>query len=175
MRAHALQIAANKRGRAVGRDARVDGPGRQSGHLSRPTQAGGARVPAPQMRAEPESVGAGRLRSVLICDDRVDVRLELSRLVQLRSEDLVQGVGDGRALVSAYEENPSAQILIGVHSGSTFGADAFDLLIRAEPKASAIVFGSIRDIDLLAQVYARGAIGLLLWELGQPWSNHPVG
>lgn len=175
MRAHALQIAANKRGRAAGRDVRIDGPGRQSGHPSRPTQAASARVPAPQVRAEPESAGAGRLRAVLICDDRADVRLELSRLVQLRSEDSVQGVGDARALLNAYEENPNAQILIGVHSGSTFGADAFDLLIGKHQTASAIVFGSINDIDLLAHVYARGAIGLLLWELGQPWSDHPVG
>ena len=176
MRAHVLQIAANKRGRAFPRDARIDGPGRQSGHPSRPTQAtSAARLTGPQVRPEPDPTGAGRVRSVLICDDREDVRLELSRLVQLRSEDLVQGVGDTRALLGAYEANPTAQILIGVHSGSDFGADAFDGLIGAHPKASAIVFGSIIDIDLLAHVYARGAIGLLLWELGQPWSHHPVG
>ena len=80
------------------------------------------------------------------------------------------GVADGRDLVSAYEANPTAQILIGVHAGSTFGADAFDLLIGTHPTAPMIIFGSMKDIDLLARVYARGAIGLLLWELGDPWS-----
>jgi hypothetical protein len=55
-------------------------------------------------------------------------------------------------------------VLIGVHSGTTIGTQAIDLLLAAHPDAAPIVIGSITDLDLLAGAYARGAGGLLLWE-----------
>jgi DNA-binding NarL/FixJ family response regulator len=100
---------------------------------------------------------------VLICDDRPDVRRELSQALRSGSRDLVHEVPDGNALLDAYEEGAD-QVLIGVHSGTTVGAQAVELLLAAHPDAAPIVIGSMADLDLLAGAYARGTGGLLLWE-----------
>jgi DNA-binding NarL/FixJ family response regulator len=102
----------------------------------------------------------------LICDDRPDVRRELSQVFQLRSPGPVESVGAGSDLLSIYETRSPVQVMIGVHPGSTFGVDALDLLLAQHPTASPVVYGSRRDVEFLAGVYARGAAGLLLWEIG---------
>ena len=104
--------------------------------------------------------------SVLICDDRADVRRELSRVFQLRSQGPVESVGDGGDLLDTYEAKSPVQVMIGVHPDSTFGVDALDLLLERHPTAQPVVYGSRRDIEFLARVYARGAAGLVLWEIG---------
>jgi len=83
-------------------------------------------------------------------------------------------VPDGTALLDAYQESATDQVLIGIHSGSTVGSQAISLLLEKHPTAAAIVFGSITDIDLLAAAYANGARGLLLWEPGQQSLPNPV-
>ena len=110
-------------------------------------------------------------RSVLVCDDRCDVRHELSWALQSDSRDSVQEVPDGDSLLDAYEEGTINQVLIGVHSGTTVGTHAIELLLATHPDAAPIVIGSINDIDLLTGAYARGAGGLLLWEPAAPAAN----
>ncbi len=123
------------------------------------------RLPAADSPVPVSAVPAGQL-SVLICDDRPDVRRELSRVFQLRSQGPVESVGAGSDLLSTYETMSPIQVMIGVHPGSTFGVDALDLLLAQHPTALPVVYGSRRDVDFLASVYARGAAGLLLWEIG---------
>jgi DNA-binding NtrC family response regulator len=106
--------------------------------------------------------------SVLICDDRVDVRQELSLAFQLRSQGPVESVGDNAALLDLYETRSPIQVMIGVHPGSTFGLDALVMLLARHPAALPVVYGARSDIELLASVYARGAAGLVLWEIGTP-------
>jgi len=86
---------------------------------------------------------------VLICDDRCDVRHELLWALQSDSRDSVQEVPDGDSLLDAYEEGTINQVLIGVHSGTTVGTHAIELLLATHPDAAPIVIGSIKDIDLL--------------------------
>jgi DNA-binding NarL/FixJ family response regulator len=67
-------------------------------------------------------------------------------------------------LLAAYENSAIDRVLIGVHSGTTIGTEAIDLLLAAHPDAAPIVIGSMTDLDLLTAAYAHGAGGLLLWE-----------
>jgi DNA-binding NarL/FixJ family response regulator len=102
--------------------------------------------------------------TMLVCDDRPEVRQQLSRILRHRSQGAVESVADGTDLLDAYAATAPAQVLIGVHGGSTFGSDALDLLLANHPASSPVIYGSRSDIDLLARVYARGAAGLLVWE-----------
>jgi len=176
VRAHALHTAATEHGKTFVRDRHPDHPGHRTEHFSGPFGATATTGPDDEpRRVEPAAAAGGRLTSVLVCDDRADVRRELSRIVGLRTPSAVHGVADGAALLNAYDATSTVQVMIGVHSGATVGPDAFGLLLGTHPTASPILFGSISDIDLLAGVYARGAGGLLLWELGKPWPANPVG
>lgn len=156
MRANALQTTALQttalRATAIGSDAPV----------ARRRDADGAGRVTPTASSE---IPDGQV-SVLICDDRADVRLELSRVFRLRSQGAVESIGDGGALLQAYGATSPVQIMIGVHPGSNFGIDALELLLAHHPEALPVVYGSRRNIELLARVYARGAAGLLLWEVG---------
>ncbi len=121
--------------------------------------------PPPARQSTSDSTPAeGTRRSVLICEDRANVRHELSRALRSDSRDLVHEVPDAATLVEAYERSAIDRVLIGVHSGTTIGMEAIDLLLAAHPDAAPIVIGSMTDLDLLAGAYARGAGGLLLWE-----------
>jgi hypothetical protein len=82
----------------------------------------------------------GTRRSVLICDDRPDVRHELSQALRSDSRDPVHEVPDGTALLDSYEGGAD-QVLIGVHSGTTIGTEAVELLLATHPDAAPIVFG----------------------------------
>lgn len=116
--------------------------------------------------AGPAAAALEGMRSMVICDDRVEVRRELSCLLRGRSQDSVVGVADGAALLDAYHEGPARQVLVGIHSASTVGREAINLLRGAHPTAAPVVFGALTDIDLLADAYVLGAGGLLLWESG---------
>ena len=158
---------------ATGRAPVPRGAGRPAGHPSRPDQMTGAAAarPTPSYGVAPETAHGdqGLMRSVLICDDRAAVRLELSKTLRLGASGPVLGVPDGDALLDAYENGARDQVLIGVHSGSTVGIHAVTLLLETHPDAAPFLFGSMNDIDLLADAYCRGAGGLLLWEPGAQW------
>ncbi len=81
-------------------------------------------------------------------------------------------VADADALLAAYQET-IGQVLIGVHSGSAVGSDAITRLRALHPAARPIIFGALKDIDLLtAHLFDAG--GLLLWEAGKPWPVRPA-
>ncbi len=109
-----------------------------------------------------------QLTSVLICDDRADVRRGFAEKVGqdefLSAPAEVVGVADGFVLLQALEATPAAAVLIAIHSGSTTGIQALNMLLARHPTAAPIIVGSAADIELLAEAYARGAGGLLLWE-----------
>ena len=122
------------------------------------------------------SFGPGPLRSeqltsVLICDDRPDIRRALARQVgqaEFSSAPVeIVAVTDGFALLTALEATPAAAVLIAIHAGSTVGDEAITMLLGRHPTVLPIIVGSVVDIDLLTQAYARGAGVLMLWEPGQ--------
>jgi DNA-binding NarL/FixJ family response regulator len=106
------------------------------------------------------------LQRVVICDDRRPVLPMLTRKVStvLPGVDIVC-VADGVGLTNAFADESAGLVLIGIHSGSGDGADATDLLLALHPAAAVIVFGSTADIHLLAAAVARGARGLMLWDV----------
>jgi len=106
--------------------------------------------------------------SVLICDDRPATGRELSQTFRRFLPSIVpvsaQLVADGFALVDAYQAAPADLVLIGIHTDSTAGIDAINLLLGLYPDAKTVVYGSVADVELLAAAYAQGAGGLLVWE-----------
>jgi DNA-binding NarL/FixJ family response regulator len=109
--------------------------------------------------------GSGPVSSVLVCDDRAEVRESLSEALQLlRGSPEITFVSHGFALVELYTRNPADVVLVGIYRGSTAGAEAVSMLVSAQPDAAVIVFGVAADSDLLADVFARGARGLVLWD-----------
>jgi CheY-like chemotaxis protein len=109
-----------------------------------------------------------QLTSVLICDDRTDVRRGFAEQVGqpefLSGHGEIVGVADGFALLQALEVKPDASVLIAIHSGSSTGIQALTMLLGRHSSAAPIIVGSAADIGLLADAFARGAGGLLLWE-----------
>jgi len=125
----------------------------------------------------PMTQGSDPTSSVLICDDRPTVGLELSQTFRrfLPSIAPVNAsvVADGFALVDAFETTPADLVLIGIHAGTTAGIDAINLLLGIHPQARTVVYGGVADVEIIAAAYARGAGGLLVWEPSGMW--RPTG
>jgi DNA-binding NarL/FixJ family response regulator len=125
-------------------------------------------LPLGHSSSRPDVVRSVPVTSVLICDDRPDIRRGLAERVGQGEffavpVDVV-GVGDGFALVQALDANPEAAVLIAIHAGSTVGNEAITMLQGRHPAVAPIIVGSVADIGLLAEAYARGPGGLMLWE-----------
>lgn len=111
------------------------------------------------------------MTSVLICDDRPVVREVLTGLLApAASVVAVAAGGAGPGVLAAFAARPAGLVLIGVHRGSSSGPDAVDLLLGRYPWVAVIVFGGPADAALLVAAMARGARGLMLWNL-QPASS----
>jgi len=109
--------------------------------------------------------GNGPVRSVLVCDDRPEVMSSLSRALRhLPGSPEITYLSHGFALVEHYTRHPADIVLVGIYRGSTSGAEAVTMLIKSHPDAAVIVFGVAADSELLADVFVRGARGLVLWD-----------
>jgi DNA-binding NarL/FixJ family response regulator len=109
--------------------------------------------------------GSGPIGSVLICDDRPDLHGNLAQTLRLLPGSPEIGyVSHGFALVHRFSTRPADLVLVGIHRGSTAGAEAVTMLINSHPDAAVIVFGIAEDIELMADVFVRGARGLVLWD-----------
>jgi len=121
---------------------------------------------------DPIAPGTGPTTSVLICDDRPTVGLELSSTFRTFLPSIApvnaSVVADGFALVDAFEKTQAGLVLIAIHADTTAGIDAINLLLGLHPRANTVVYGSVTDVELLAAAYARGAGGLLVWEPSSP-------
>jgi DNA-binding NarL/FixJ family response regulator len=83
-------------------------------------------------------------------------------------------VPDGFALVDAVTAKPADLVLIGIHRATSCGAEATTLLLGMHPTTVIIVFGSPRELDVLAAAYVRGARGLLTWDPEQSPPGFPA-
>ena len=120
--------------------------------------------------------GNGPPTSVLICDDRPGVLHGLTRMLRpLPTLVDIDWVPDGFALLDTLAVRAAGLVLIGIHSGNTTGAEAVSLSLAMHPSTEIIVFGSLPDLDILAQAFARGARGLLLWEPDEPPDPRTAG
>ena len=165
----------------------------RNGSISDQVRSGGTRTPEHLHPATPQNpcaatpvrrvqgagqpaLASGLMRSILLCDDRAEVRLELAKILRGGSPDPVHvlALPDGSALLDAYNATVNHLVLIGIHSGTSVGIEATNLLLEMHPAAAPIVFGSIADIDLLSAAYAHGCTGLMLWETGKGLPHNPV-
>jgi len=113
--------------------------------------------------------GSGPVSSVLVCDDRPEVQDALDDTLRLLpGSPAISNVSHGFELVERYKRNPTDIVLVGIYRGSTTGAEAVTMLIKSYPDAPVIVFGMAADSDLLADVFVRGARGLVLWDPSNP-------
>jgi len=103
---------------------------------------------------EPTAPGMGPTTSVLICDDRPTVGLELSQTFRVFLPSIApvtaSVVADGFALVDAFEQTPADLVLIGIHADTTAGIAAINLRLGLHPRANTVVYGSGVDVELLA-------------------------
>jgi chemotaxis response regulator CheB len=91
------------------------------------------------------------VKTALICVERPTARQLLTRtLTAGTSVDIVGAVAGGFAVADSCTARPADVVFIGVHRGSTTGADAMSLLFGLHPAAKVLVFGSTRDAPLLA-------------------------
>ena len=129
---------------------------------SRTTKVGGGFVTLFQT----EAPGWVPVDSVLICDQRFNVRQALTR--RMSAMPLIvetNSVDDGFALLDAYAAKPHAMVLIGIHRNDAHGPEAMSLLLSMYPTALVIAFGSASDTGALVNAVSRGARGLMLWDL----------
>jgi DNA-binding NarL/FixJ family response regulator len=113
--------------------------------------------------------GRGPVASVLICDDRPEVRLNLTNMLRpLPALVSITGVSDGFALFDAHTAAPADLILIGFHKHGSGAEHAMSLILGMDPSAVVIIVGSVDDAELLVNAYVRGARGLLLWDCASP-------
>jgi len=109
--------------------------------------------------------GRGPVTSVLICDDRPAVRLNLTDMLRpLPALLSITAVSDGFALVDAHHAEPADVILIGFHDLGDTAGHAMSLILGMDPSAIVIMVGSVYDTELVVNAYVRGARGLLLWD-----------
>jgi DNA-binding NarL/FixJ family response regulator len=113
--------------------------------------------------------GSGSISSVLICDDRPTMLRGISDMLRpLPTLVEITWATDGFELLDVVATRPTDLVLIGIHGGSTVGAEAVSLLLGMHPASVVIVFGSVAEIDRLATAYLRGARGLMTWDPDQP-------
>jgi CheY-like chemotaxis protein len=113
--------------------------------------------------------GRGPLVSVLICDDRPEVRRNLADMLRPLAELVsITGVSDGFALVDAHQAEPADLVLIGFHDLGGGAELAMSLILGMDPSVFIIMVGAVDDAELLVNAYARGARGLLLWDSEPP-------
>jgi len=111
--------------------------------------------------------GVGPVTSVLICDDRPEVRQNLADMLRpLPALVSIGGVSDGFALVDSHHALLADLILIGFHELGGVAEEAMSLILGIDPAAVIIVVGSVADAELLVNAYVRGARGMLLWDPG---------
>ena len=104
--------------------------------------------------------------AVLICDERPAARRELAK--QLTSGAARCGItttGSGPGIIHELAAAPACVVMIAVHDGGV-GTAALNLLLDRYPGSRAIVYGGWQDCDPLAAAMARGASGLMIWDIG---------
>jgi DNA-binding NarL/FixJ family response regulator len=104
------------------------------------------------------------MTTVLICDDRRQVRDGLTRVMSRVSG--VQRIEHSEygELLSRYSRHRMDLVLVGTHRAATMGVESIRQLVAAQPQANVIAFGAPHDVDNIAAAIASGARGFLRWD-----------
>ena len=104
------------------------------------------------------------MTTVLICDDRRQVRDGLTRVISRVTGVQRIELSEYGELVSRYARNRTDLVLVGTHRTAPMGLDAVRRLLLAQPRANVIAFGAPHDAANIAEAIAAGARGFLRWD-----------
>ncbi len=105
------------------------------------------------------------MTTVIICDDRRNVREGLTRVMTaVPGITRIDAVGSGEELLARYGRVPAGVVLIGTQRAVPSGVECTRRLVGAHPQANVIVFGAPDDSGSIAAAIAGGARGYLRWD-----------
>jgi DNA-binding NarL/FixJ family response regulator len=103
--------------------------------------------------------------SVLICDERREVRDRLARfLAAVPAFDPVNTVASGEELLERYPHEHPDVVFVGTHRAIDTGIVIIRRLMAEHPQAAVLVFGAADDHANLTAAVASGARGFLCWD-----------
>ena len=111
------------------------------------------------------------MTTVLVCDDRVQVRDGLARVMWRVSGVQRIELVDHRGLQGRYTRARMDLVLVGTQRASTRGVDTIRSLLAGHPHANVIAFGAPEDGGCIAAAIAAGACGFLRWDT---YAHHPM-
>jgi DNA-binding NarL/FixJ family response regulator len=107
--------------------------------------------------------------TVLVCDDRRNVREGLTRVMAAVSGvQSIDCVAQGDELMSRYARQPVDLVLVGTQRAVAAGVVSTRRLVAAHPKVNVIVFGAPEDAGAIVAAIAGGARGYLRWDSSRP-------
>lgn len=105
------------------------------------------------------------MTTVIICDDRRNVREGLTRVMTaVHGVTRIDAVSSGDELLARFGRAPADVVLVGTQRALASGVEATRRLVGAHPQANVIVFGAPDDSGSIAAAIAGGARGYLRWD-----------
>ena len=109
------------------------------------------------------------MTTVLICDDRRNVREHLTRVMSsVPGVSRIDSVTYGDELLTRFSRQPADVVLVGTQRAVPTGVEATRRLVAVNPNANVIVFGAADDSLSIAAAIAGGARGYLRWDSSRP-------
>jgi DNA-binding NarL/FixJ family response regulator len=107
--------------------------------------------------------------TVLICDDRRNVREGLGRVLSaVPGISGIESVAHGDELLARFARRPVDAVLVGTQRAVQTGIEATRRLVAAHPQASVIVFGAPDDAAGIHAAITSGARAYLRWDAARP-------
>jgi DNA-binding NarL/FixJ family response regulator len=107
--------------------------------------------------------------TVLICDDRRNVRDGLTRVLSaIPGLPDVESVAHGDELLARFARQPVDVVLVGTQRAVQTGIEAVRRLVAAHPHAAVVVFGAPDDIGSIHAAITSGARAYLRWDAARP-------
>jgi DNA-binding NarL/FixJ family response regulator len=110
----------------------------------------------------------GTMTTVLICDDRIDVREGLTRALDKATGLVTIEHVEPSDLLGRHRQLRIDLALVAVQPSHTGSVDTIRTLLAARPRTNVIAFGTPDDIATITAAIAAGASGFLRWDPTPP-------
>lgn len=104
------------------------------------------------------------MTTVLICDDRHQVRDNLARVLSRAPSIARIWRIEHHHLLPTYARYPADLVLVATEHASTAGVTAIRQLLAVHDRVNVLAFGAPRDTGSVAAAIAAGANGFLRWD-----------
>lgn len=108
------------------------------------------------------------MTTVLICDDRIDVREGLTRALDKATGLVAIEQVEPSDLLGRYRQLRIDLALVATQPSHTGSVDTIRTLLAARPHTNVIAFGTPDDIATVTAAIAAGASGFLRWDPPPP-------